>query len=170
MFDPRGHAPDEDHGLIQFFQHAHHRVEGWLLDFQESLGQGRLEPELFARALGELRAHMFVEEELVFPLVRERLAGPVADLHEEHGHLWDLVDEIRLLVHRGGGPAPIGLCTARLLSLLAAHSAAEDFGVYSDLLVVLGRHRAGTLLAEAERAEAPAGWLCRALRDSCGGA
>lgn len=164
MSEPAEHALDEDQGLIQFFQHAHHRVEGWLLEFQEALGRGRLEPELFTRAAGELRAHMFVEEEIVFPLMATRLARPVADLHEEHGHLWDLVDEMRLLVHRGSEPRSIETCAARLLSLLSAHSAEEDLGVYSDVLAALGQHRTRTLLAEAEAAEAPAGWVCQARR------
>lgn len=146
--------------LVQFFQHAHHRAEGWLIDFQESLDQGRLDPELFDRAVKALCQHMYVEEEMVFPLVEEPLAGPIAGLREEHGHIEDLVDQVKALLYQGAEMSRLQTLTLRLMSLLAAHCAEEDLGIYPDLVSLLGSERALALLEEAERAEAPAGWVC----------
>lgn len=154
----------EQHGLLQFFQHAHHRVEGWLMDFQDGLSQGELRAEFFARAAEGLRQHVFVEEELIFPLVEERLAAPVADLEEEHGWISDLADQIHTMLRQGAEHAGMGRLLARLMSLLAAHTATEDLGIYPDLLALLGSDRAWALLAEAEKGEAPPGWMCAARR------
>ena len=154
----------QQEGLIPFFQHAHHRVEGWLLDFQEGLEKGQVQPELFRQAVGALLDHMYVEEELLFTMVAETLATPIADLHQEHGRIWDLVDEVRALL--GGKSEERGLrtLTGRLIHLLAAHSAAEDLGIYPDLVAHLGPAMAHTLLTEAERSRAPRGWVCAARR------
>ncbi len=154
----------ERQGLIQFFQHAHHRVEGHLLDFQESQKEGQADVGLFEVAVEELRQHMFAEEELLFPQIRGRLAGPVADLEQEHGHIWDLADEVEALLGQGGEAAQVGTATARLMSLLAAHCAEEDLGVYSELEATLGADRAWDLMIEAEKAVPPVGWMCGARR------
>lgn len=154
----------QQEGLIPFFQHAHHRVEGWLLDFQEGLEQGRMHPGFFDQAVEALLDHMYAEEVLLFPMVAEGLADPIADLQEEHGHIWDLVDQVRGLMGRKPEDPALRTLTARLVSLLAAHSAAEDLGIYPDLVSHLGPDRAHILLAEVERSRAPRGWICVARR------
>ncbi|MBI2911213.1 MAG: hemerythrin domain-containing protein [Chloroflexi bacterium] len=154
----------ERQGLIQFFQHAHHRVEGHLMDFQESLEQGLPDQQLFGLAVAELRQHMFAEEELLFPQIRHRLAGSIASLEEEHGHVWDLAGEVGALLGQGGDPAQVRPATARLMSLLAAHCAEEDLGIYSELEAILGPDRAWALMLEAEKATPPEAWACSARR------
>ena len=154
----------QQEGLIPFFQHAHHRVEGWLLDFQEGLEKGQVQPELFRQAVGALLDHMYVEEELLFPMMAEGLATPIADLREEHGYIWELVDEIRAFLGGTFEERDLRALSARLVHLLAAHSTVEDLGIYPDLVAHLGPARAHTLLTEAERSRAPRGWVCAARR------
>lgn len=153
-----------EEGLIPFFQHAHHRAEGWLLDFQEGLEQGRVQPELFDQAVEALIDHMYSEEEILFPLVAKDLAAPITNLHDEHGHICDLVDQTRDILERRLEEPRLLTLTARLVHLLAAHSAAEDLGIYPDLVAHLGPARAHALLAEVETSRAPAGWVCVARR------
>lgn len=150
--------------LIQFFQHAHRRVDGYLKDFQDGLSQGHLDPELFERAAEEFRQHMHVEEELLFPQVEESLAKPIANLLEMHGHLCDLVDQVKVLLRQGAERSRIQKATSTLVNLLAAHSAEEELGVYPDLVSLLGPEKARALLKEAEKTEVPAEWVCVARR------
>ena len=152
----------EGQGLHQLFQHAHHRVEGHLIDFREELERGRPKVEFLTRASTDLFQHMFVEEELLFPLLKERLAAVVASLEEEHGRVFDLMEELVELLRRDADREALQACTARLMGALAAHNAAEDFGIYPDLLTFLGPSRAEILLLEVERAEVPRGWMCAA--------
>ncbi|MBI2290334.1 MAG: hemerythrin domain-containing protein [Betaproteobacteria bacterium] len=154
----------EGKGLIQFFQHAHHRVEGYLMDFSEQLKQGRREAEFIARAAEDLHQHMFIEEELLFPMVKEESAAAVANLEEEHGRICDLMEELQILLHREADQSAIQTCSTRLMGVLAAHNAVEDLGIYPDLLILLGPARASALLAEAERTEVPRNWACVARR------
>ena len=152
----------EGEGLLQLFQHAHHRVEGYLIDFCEDLEQGRRETEFLARAATELYQHMFVEERFLFPLVKERLATVVASLEEEHGRVLDLMEELQGLLRRDADRGTLQTCTARLMGALTAHNTAEDLGIYPDLLALLGPSKAQLLLLEVERAEVPRGWMCAA--------
>jgi len=154
----------ETHDLLRFFQHAHNRVEGWLMDFQDSLSDSRPCAEFFDRAVEELRRHMFVEEELIFPLAKEELAGPVGDLLEEHGRISDLVEQLAALLRHGSDPSEIRTFGTRLMGLLAAHTAEEDLGIYPDLLARLSPDEAQAHLAEAETMEAPPGWVSIARR------
>lgn len=154
----------ESKGLIQFFQHAHHRVEGYLMDFSEQLKQGRRETELIARAAEDLRQHMFIEEELLFPMTKEESAAAVASLEEGHGRICDLMEELQTLLHREADQSAIQTCSTRLMGVLAAHNAVEDLGIYPDLLNLLGMAKAQALLAKAEKAEVPRDWACVARR------
>ncbi|MCC7107109.1 MAG: hemerythrin domain-containing protein [Chloroflexi bacterium] len=152
-------------GLVPFFQHAHHRVEGDLLDFQEALVRGQVEVALFDQAVEELLNHMYAEEEAIFPVVAVDAPAPVQDLHREHGRICELVEQIRHLLGAEPDGQALRTLTARLVSVLAAHSAAEDFGIYTDLVDRLGPGRARALLHEVENSRAPAGWVCVARRD-----
>ncbi len=146
--------------LVQFFQHAHHRAEGWLMDFQEELGQGKVERGLLERVAESIRQHMYVEEELLFPLAGKQLAEPIADLQEDHGRITDLIGDVRALVGQAAALPRIQTETSRLMNFLAAHSAKEDMGVSPDLVALLGPARTQVLLKEADAAAPAAGWVC----------
>ncbi len=148
----------EGEGLLQLFQHAHRRAEGHLLDFCEDLEQGREGGESLARAITDLRQHMFVEEKFLFPLARESLAAIVESLEAEHGRVLDLAEKLQDLLRRDAERKSVEASTARLMGALAAHNAAEDLGIYPDLLRLLGPLRAQALLSEVERVEPPPGW------------
>jgi hypothetical protein len=150
--------------LVQFFQHAHHRAEGFLIEFQEALEQGTVDGALIERATGSIRQHMYVEEELLFPLVEAQLAGPIEDLRDDHGRVTDLLMTVRALVDEGAPVSRLRQETTRLMRFLAAHSAKEDMGVYPDLVGLLGPARSQALLREADAAEPGAGWVCRRRR------
>jgi hemerythrin-like domain-containing protein len=150
--------------LVQFFQHAHHRAEGFLMDFQEELEQGKVEGALLERAAQSVRQHMYVEEELLFPLVESTLAEPIADLRDDHGRITDLMAAVEALAREGAAASRLGEETARLTSVLAAHSAKEDMGVYPDIVARLGPARTQAVLGESDGIEPPAGWACARRR------
>lgn len=146
--------------LVQFFQHAHHRAEGFLMDFQEELEQGKVEGALLERAAGSIRQHMYVEEELLFPLVETQLAEPIADLRDDHGRVTDLIAAVQALVGEGAAVPRLQQETTRLMNFLAAHSAKEDMGVYPDIVALLGPARTQTVLRESDGVEPAPGWVC----------
>ncbi len=154
----------EGEGLVQLFQHAHHRVEGYLMDFCEELEQGRRDSEFLARACTDLCQHMFVEERFLFPLMKERLAAVVAGLENEHGRLLDLMAELQNLLQQDTDREAVQACTSRFMGALTAHNTAEDLGIYPDLLTLVGISKAQVLLLEVEKAEVPRGWTCAARR------
>lgn len=154
----------EQEGIVQFFQHAHHRIEGWLIEFQEALDAGHLDVSLIDLAAETLRLHMYTEEELIFPHVKHVLAQPIADLLEQHGRISDLMNELHGLLHRGADISRVKKPFSFLFNVLAAHCSAEDLGIYPDLVSVLGAGKAHALLREADKAEVPPGWVCSSRR------
>lgn len=153
---------EEPEGIVQFFQHAHHRIEGWLMEFQEALDESRVDAPLIERAAETLRLHMYAEEEIVFPSMKHELRPAIADLQGQHGRISDLMDELLGLVHAGAGGSRVRQSFSLLSNALAAHCAAEDLGIYPDLLSALGPAVARALLRAADQAELPAGWTCAA--------
>jgi hemerythrin-like domain-containing protein len=146
--------------LIQFFQHAHHRVEGWLMSFRDGLEKGTIDQSLLELAAASIRQHMYVEEELLFPRAEERLAEPIADLLDDHGYLSDLIEGLRVLLGQKAELAQIRKATARSMNFLAAHSAKEDMGVYPDLMLHIGQAATLSLLKKADATEPPTEWVC----------
>lgn len=67
-----------------------------------------------------------------------QLPEPIANLQREHGHIRDVAEELGTTLTHGGDISQVEAITRRLLSLLEAHGAAEDLGVYPDLVTRLG--------------------------------
>lgn len=154
----------DQEGIVQFFQHAHHRIEGWLIEFQEALDGGQVDATLIEQAAETLRLHMYAEEEIVFPHMKHKLRPAIADLQEQHGRISDLMDELLGLVRQGADISRVRKPFSFLFNVLAAHCAAEDLGIYPDLLSVLGPAKAQALLRTADQAQLPPGWVCSARR------
>ncbi|MBI2963455.1 MAG: hemerythrin domain-containing protein [Deltaproteobacteria bacterium] len=155
---------EQPEGIVQFFQHAHHRIEGWLMEFQEALDDSRVDAPLIERAAETLRLHMYAEEEIVFPSMQQGLRSAIADLQRQHGRLSDLMAELLGLVRDGADVSRVRRSFSLLNNALAAHCAAEDLGIYPDLLSTLGPAAARALLRAADQAELPSGWICEARR------
>lgn len=162
-------AVKEGGELLQLFQHAHHRVEGYLMDFCENLVQGRREARWVTRVRADLRHHVFVEEQVLFPFVKGRLAAVVAGLHQEHRRILDLTQELCDLLQRDADLEILQAYAARLMGALRAHNAAEDLGIYPDLLAALGSAKAQALLLEIETMQPPPGWMCASLLGTTAG-
>jgi hypothetical protein len=78
-------------------------------------GAEQYQSETLARTLARLRRHIYLQEELLFPLLKKSgLMGPVFAVEREHGQLWNTVADIDSSIERGDAP---GTRTARTLLL-----------------------------------------------------
>ncbi len=145
-----------------FLQHAHRRIEGWLIEFEEKLDEGLVELPLLESARAELRRHMYVEEKLVFPRAEHKFKEVVALLLEGHGFIWDAAEKLWSEAHRQQDIGSLKKSTQALARLLAIHSAEEDMGIYPDLLDLLGPAASAELLRSCSVATAPQDWVCSA--------
>ena len=114
-------------------------------------------------AVAVLRRHIYLEEEHLFPPLREAgMFGPVMVMIHEHGQMWPILDTIEELLATGINDTTALLCRD-LLTQLAAHNMKEEQILYpqaDDLLPADDRDDLTALLTSAEM---PAGWVCHGV-------
>jgi hemerythrin-like domain-containing protein len=117
--------------------------------------------ESLRRALEALRRHIYLEEEFLFPPMREAgFVAPIFVMLREHGELWQTMDAIE---EELGGEAAEAALPGRckwLLSQLDKHNAKEEPILYPHADGVLGAPASEELVAFLERGRMPTGWIC----------
>ncbi len=145
---------------------AEHRwIDERFAQFQQGLEEGRADAGPFGEAAAKLHRHIYLEEEMLFPHVETRgLAGPTAVMMMEHGEICQQLDAVRALLASGAEAGQILKVFGALRGLLEEHNAKEEQIFYPASDQLLTAEELAAVLAQVEDAEAPEGWLCRALR------
>lgn len=123
-----------------------------------------------------LLLHIYIEEELLFPLLNQRqLAMPLGVMRAEHGQMWDLIEQA------GGDlncatsnsleavappltPTTQQACRA-LFELCAQHNPKEEDIIYPAIdNFHVNDQEPGSLIDDINTAQRPAAWVCAARR------
>ncbi|CBL45017.1 hypothetical protein HDN1F_14340 [gamma proteobacterium HdN1] len=131
------------------------------------LMDGRGDAWVLARVIQQLVLHLYVEEDLMFPLVNSpRLRMPLAVMRDEHGQIWDLLQALSRFSSKAAPlEESVKVMCQQLLDLFALHNPKEEDIVYPAI-----DHYNETDLAEPSlvddivNAELPVGWVCEARR------
>ena len=117
--------------------------------------------EQLTRAITALRRHIFLEEEFLFPPLRDAgLVAPVFVMLREHGEIWDTIDALQArLATDAIGVASSEICE-QLLEQLERHNAKEEPILYPQADDVLTTSASASLEAFLAVGEMPAGWIC----------
>ncbi len=116
-------------------------------------------------AVCALRRHIYAEEELMFPALRDAgLAGPVLVMLREHAQMWQLLDTIDQLITADGPAEELHDACHGLLDLLARHNPKEEVILYPQVDTLLDLRAASVLRRLLLEGEPPAGWRCQQLR------
>ncbi len=103
--------------LAAALEREHHEIDAGIAAFaaapwdRQSLG----------RAIGALRRHIYLEEEFLFPLLREAepgLAAPVFVMLREHAQIWGTLEALERAVDEGAGT---GLALRKRLTVQLLH-------------------------------------------------
>lgn len=109
-------------------------------------------------AIRALRRHIYLEEEFLFPLLREAepaLSAPVFVMLREHGQLWQLLDSLE----QAPGGAGLTLCR-QLTVLLLHHNLKEEKVLYPQADLLLTEPAAARLREFIAAGQLPQGWTC----------
>ena len=118
---------------------------------------GRIES--LTRTMTALRRHIYLEEEFLFPPLRDAgFVAPVFVMLREHGELWDTMASIERELADDPAEVP-GRCKW-LLAQLAKHNAKEEPILYPHADGVLGAPASAELVGFLERGRIPDGWVC----------
>lgn len=111
------------------------------------------------RAIRALRRHIYLEEEFLFPPLRDAgLAAPVFVMLREHAQIWATLDALEQEVRQGG--SGLHRCH-QLVVQLQHHNLKEERVLYPQADVVLAAPAAERLRTFIETGELPPGWVCQ---------
>lgn len=123
-----------------------------------------------ARALGALRRHIYLEEEILFPLLSQAdpaLGAPIFVMLREHAQIWALLDSLDPDLNAGDiEPARV----RQLTSYLLHHNLKEEKVIYPRADEALPQPGADRLRAFLDSGESPRGWVCTKARPASHGA
>jgi iron-sulfur cluster repair protein YtfE (RIC family) len=142
--------------LTAALEHVHREIDEGIAAFTAAPS----DRQPLADAICALRRRIYLEEEILFPLLylaEPGLAAPVFVMLREHAQIWALLDALECGL--GGGAA--GLAPIRQLkSHLLQHGLREEriLGPYAD--EALSTAEADRLRAFLDTGELPDGWVC----------
>ena len=147
----------ETGSLAAALEREHHEIDEQIAAFIAAPG----DRQPLARAIGALRRHIYLEEEFLFPLLREAepgLAAPVFVMLRGHAQIWGTLDSLERATDAGAGTG-LALCKRMTVQLLH-HNLKEEKILYPRVDEALSAAAAGRLRAFLGFGELPGGWVC----------
>ena len=149
----------EIESLADALEREHHEIDEGIEAFAAGSAARVRDRAPLRAAITELRRHIYLEEEFLFPLLREAgLMAPIFVMLREHGQIWDTLDTLESDVTTDDDV--LMLCH-QLAVQLQHHNLKEERIVYpqaDETLPMQERARLRELLAASEL---PDGWACQ---------
>lgn len=147
--------------LSAALEHEHREIDGGIEAFTQSAEPGTGDTDAILGALSALRRHIYLEEEFLFPALREGgLMMPIMVMEREHGELWDLMDAVQEQLDSGAEPAAVVSTCTKLLSLLDRHNSKEEPVIYPQADSSLDDDATASLQEFIANGAMPEGWVC----------
>ena len=141
--------------LAAALEREHHEIDAGIAAFTAAPG----DRQPLTRAVGALRRHIYLEEEFLFPLLREAepgLAAPVFVMLREHAQIWGTLEALERAADAGTG-ATLG---KRLPVQLLPHNRKEEKTLSPRADEALPPAAADRLRVFLSSGELPEGWVC----------
>jgi hemerythrin-like domain-containing protein len=146
-------------------EREHHEIDAGLEEFATALAAGRSAPAPLLKAVGALKRHIYIEEEMLFPSLRSAgLVAPVFVMLREHGEIWQALDALEGEVAAGAATNTMTDTCRDLAQRLESHNMKEENILYPRADAVVSEPVAHNLAAFLASGEMPAGWVCEGAR------
>ncbi|WP_067793586.1 hemerythrin domain-containing protein [Actinomadura formosensis] len=151
--------------LSAVLEREHREIDEGIEVFAAGLTQGGRDTAPLKRALEGLRRHIYLEEEFLFPPLREAgLMAPVFVMLREHGELWRTMDRLEAEAAEGTGADEVRRLCDELLGMLDRHNSKEEPILYPQADAVLAPEAADRLHRFIASGRTPDGWVCQGVR------
>lgn len=157
----------ESESLAAALEREHREIDEGIAAVSTGTAADAGGPDALATTIGQLRRHIYVEEEFLFPPLRDAgLLAPIFVMLREHGQIWASLDALERDLHAGADQAAVHAQCRQLAVRLLHHNLKEEQVVYPQvdrLLSTLAAERGREFLRSGRL---PDGWACqRAPRD-----
>jgi iron-sulfur cluster repair protein YtfE (RIC family) len=151
--------------LTVALEREHHEIDAGLEAVVAGLAAGEVRGAELERTAKALRRHIHLEEELLFPPLRDAgMVPPVLVMLREHGEIWRTLDALELETGPAGAPEAAAARCRELIAQLESHNAKEEPIIYPQGDVVLTDAAKGALHEFIESGRMPPGWVCAQAR------
>lgn len=138
--------------LATALEQEHHQIDDGIEAFLDTGDRAHLR-----EATDALRRHIYLEEVLVFPPLREAgLMAPVFVMLREHGEMWRVLDRMDAT----DSADELRSASGELVPMLQAHNGKEEPILYPQVDAVLDDELAATLREFLAFGSMPDGWVC----------
>lgn len=147
--------------LAAALEREHHEIDEGIEAFTAEPATGSRDPKPLVRAIQALRRHIYLEEEFLFPPLREAgLMAPVFVMLREHGQMWESLDSLERDLEADPNAASILLVCHQLTVQLQHHNMKEERILYTQADQVLTAPASEHLKEFLASGELPEGWVC----------
>lgn len=145
--------------LSAALEREHREIDGGIEEYSARLGAGPSDPAPLLRAMAGLRRHIYLEEEFIFPPLKESgMVMPVFVMLREHGELWDAMAGLDDLLATDTDPLTIQDACRDLLARLDAHNSKEEPIIYPQADARLSDEATARLHVFLAEGRMPEGW------------
>lgn len=147
--------------LAADLEREHHQIDAGIEEFLAARARGQIQAAPLQRAMLALRRHIFLEEEFLFPPLRDNgLTVPLFVMLREHGEIWETMNAIEAQLNSDSGGKPSDVLCRALLAQLDQHNTKEEAVIYPQADVVLSAGADAELRAFLAAGQMPDGWVC----------
>jgi regulator of cell morphogenesis and NO signaling len=147
--------------LSDALEREHRDIDGGIEDYSAGLSHGETDPTPLLRAMQGLRRHIYLEEEFLFPPLREAgMTMPIFVMVREHGELWDALGSLDTLLASDADARTRQNACRELLAKLDGHNSKEEPIIYSQADVALDPAAETRLREFLAEGNLPDGWRC----------
>ena len=147
--------------LAAALEREHHEIDEGIEAFLTGQDEGYVRLEPLRQAIDALRRHIFLEEELLFPPLRDAgLVAPVFVMLREHGEIWDTLEALDAQLASDTGATAMTEVCRDLLAQLERHNSKEEPILYPQADAVLSPAASADLRTFLAAGRMPKGWVC----------
>jgi hemerythrin-like domain-containing protein len=151
--------------LAAALEREHREIDEGIEAFTDGREPDDQARQALSRAIHALRRHIYLEEEFLFPPLREaQLVAPVFVMLREHAQIWATLDALERELHSRDAAAAI---CHQLAIQLQHHNLKEERVLYPQADAVLTAAQTESLQAFLESGKLPDGWVCQRARLEC---
>ena len=151
--------------LSAALEREHKIIDADIERFAADVSSGTIDSQGLRTTFNLLRRHIYVEEEFLFPPLREAgMIMPILVMNREHGEIWNLLDAIEEQAISNAEPSGIVESCQSLLELLDRHNAKEEPIVYPEVDATLSATLAEELSEFLNIGAMPENWVCKMAR------
>lgn len=142
-------------------EREHHDIDGGIEAYTEGLQAQHPDLEPLVRAMRALRRHIYLEEQFLFPPLREAgMVMPILVMLKEHGEIWNRMDDLDALLDEESDSDTLLEACHEMLSLLDKHNSKEEPIIYTKADDVLSGQASDELQSFLAAGRMPEGWVC----------